>query len=90
LFLHHRKRHRDFVCKGHGALSADLWRAYAVLGVTPGAGLASVRTAFRTLAREQHPDRFVNQSAAVMEHVTRRFRECTHSYRLLTDFLGRG
>jgi DnaJ-domain-containing protein 1 len=98
-FLHHRRRHRDRSRPSVSAeprasaemqLSAEVQRAYRALGLEPGTELARVRAAFRNLVAQTHPDRFANEGAMALERATRRFRECSASYRLLTDFLSRG
>ena len=37
---------------------------YAILGLDQGASPESIKLAYRRLARESHPDRFVNSSEA--------------------------
>ena len=52
---------------------------YALLGVRPGATTAQIKTAYRKLAKQYHPD--VNNSPDAAE----RFREITEAYDTLTD-----
>jgi curved DNA-binding protein CbpA len=52
---------------------------YALLGVEPGATVAQVKKAYRTLAKQYHPD--VNNSPDAAE----KFREITEAYDTLTD-----
>lgn len=52
---------------------------YAVLGVPPGATAAEIRSAFRRLARQYHPD--VNPDPAAPE----RFRAIAAAYEVLSD-----
>src|SRR5881275_789798 len=52
---------------------------YEVLGVRRGAGDAEIKKAFRTLARELHPD--VNDSPDAEE----RFREVAEAYEVLSN-----
>ncbi|MCW5725251.1 MAG: hypothetical protein KIS81_09880 [Maricaulaceae bacterium] len=47
--------------------TADLDRAYAALGLAPGAGLRAARAAFRRIARAVHPD----VAAATPENLSR-------------------
>src|SRR5436309_15659704 len=52
---------------------------YALLGVGPDATTAQIRSAYRKLAKQYHPD--VNDSPDAAE----RFREITEAYDTLTD-----
>ena len=52
---------------------------YALLGVTPDATPAQIRSAYRKLAKQCHPD--VNNSSDAAD----RFREITEAYDTLTD-----
>jgi curved DNA-binding protein CbpA len=52
---------------------------YALLGVEPGATTAQIKSAYRKLAKQYHPD--VNTSSDAAE----RFREITEAYDTLTD-----
>jgi molecular chaperone DnaJ len=58
------------------ATTADF---YAVLGVTRGATDEQIRSAYRKLARQYHPD--VNKEADAAE----RFKQITEAYEVLTD-----
>jgi DnaJ like chaperone protein len=44
-------------------LGPDAGDPYAVLGLLPGAGMEEVRTAWRALAAENHPDRMLQRGA---------------------------
>jgi curved DNA-binding protein CbpA len=52
---------------------------YALLGVDPGATTAQIKSAYRKLAKQYHPD--VNNSSDAAD----RFREITEAYDTLTD-----
>jgi curved DNA-binding protein CbpA len=52
---------------------------YALLGVPPGATTAQIKSAYRKLAKQYHPD--VNDSPDAAE----KFREITEAYDTLTD-----
>lgn len=52
---------------------------YEVLGITKGASAEEVKKAYRTLAREHHPD--VDKSAGAAE----RFKEISEAYQVLSD-----
>ena len=51
---------------------------YIVLGIPPGASAAMIRSAYRTLAKEYHPDR-------IGPGVASRFHEISEAYRVLSD-----
>jgi molecular chaperone DnaJ len=53
---------------------------YALLGVEPGASLPQIKKAYRTLARQHHPDANPGDPDA-----TTRFRDITEAYETLTD-----
>jgi DnaJ-class molecular chaperone len=55
---------------------------YALLGVTKHATPAEIREAFRTLAREVHPDRFPRDQKAEAE---RKFQDLTEAVSVLTN-----
>lgn len=58
-------------------------RAFGVLGLAPGAGPSDVQRAFRSLARQHHPDRFPAASSIEREALIRRFAELSAAYHLL-------
>jgi hypothetical protein len=58
-------------------------RAFGVLGLPPGSGPGDVQRAFRSLAREHHPDRFPAASGRQREALMRRFAELSQAYHLL-------
>jgi len=53
---------------------------YEILGVNRGAKPEEIKTAYRKLALQHHPDR--NQGDKAAEE---KFRECTHAYQVLID-----
>ena len=63
----------------HGARS----RAYATLGLLPGADRASIQQAFRRLARNLHPDRFPNADPTERARLLSRFAELSAAYHAL-------
>jgi curved DNA-binding protein CbpA len=55
---------------------------YEILGLDPSANREQVREAFRRLARDRHPDRFLGQSRQDAE---REFQLITEAYNVLSD-----
>lgn len=62
------------------AVSERMRNPYDVLGVEKGAGQADIKKAYRSLAKELHPD--VNPGDKIVEQ---RFKEVTAAYQLLND-----
>ena len=58
---------------------------YEVLGLTPSAPQDEIKTAYRNLAKELHPD--MNPGDAIVEQ---RFKEVTAAYEMLSDEGKRG
>jgi DnaJ-domain-containing protein 1 len=58
-------------------------RAYAVLGLLPGADRATIQRAFRHLARTLHPDRHPNASPPERARLLSRFAELSAAYHAL-------
>jgi DnaJ-domain-containing protein 1 len=65
------------------ALHGSRARAYATLGLSPGADRASIVQAFRRLARTVHPDRFPNADASERARLLSRFAELSAAYHSL-------
>lgn len=63
----------------HGSRS----RAYATLGLLPGADRAAIQQAFRRLALNLHPDRFPNAEAGERARLLSRFAELSAAYHAL-------
>ncbi len=55
---------------------------YEILGVSPDASAEELRAAFRRLAREYHPDRYVGEARIRAEQ---RFQRVTEAYNTLSD-----
>ena len=55
------------------------------LGLLRDATEAEIRSAYVSLAKETHPDRYARASHAVHDLAERAFREVTHAFELLTD-----
>lgn len=64
-------------------------RCYATLGLRKGASIDEVKSAYRKLAKQYHPDRLAgeNDQEKVSEY-TRRFREINEAYEELIEVLG--
>ncbi|HET7026784.1 MAG TPA: J domain-containing protein, partial [Candidatus Limnocylindrales bacterium] len=62
---------------------------YLVLGVGPGDSQATIKAAWRRLAREHHPD-VVSADRATVERATRRMAEINAAYEELRTGRGRG
>jgi uncharacterized protein DUF4388/DnaJ-like protein len=58
-------------------------RAYATLGLLPGADRDSIQRAFRRLARNFHPDRFPNADSSERARLLSRFAELSAAYHSL-------
>lgn len=58
-------------------------RAYAALGLLPGADRATVTAAFRRLASSLHPDRFPNADPSERARLLSRFAELSAAYHAL-------
>jgi len=57
---------------------------YAILGVDPEATDAQIRKAYKKLAVELHPDRYVGRPAE-QEEAQKRFSQVSHAYNVLKD-----
>jgi hypothetical protein len=55
-------------------------RAYATLGLLPGADRATIQQAFRRLARNLHPDRFPHADSSERARLLSRFAELSAAY----------
>ena len=58
---------------------------YAVLGVSPDATLGEIKSAYRKLAFDNHPDRHVGASADEVAELTKRMTAATRAYEILSD-----
>jgi hypothetical protein len=98
-FLHGRPRARprpryaaaqERASNGQGSSSssprmppASRTRAYATLGLLPGADRAAIQQAFRRLALNLHPDRFPNAEPTERARLLSRFAELSAAYHAL-------
>lgn len=58
---------------------------YATLGLDPGASPESIKLAYRRLARESHPDRYINSSEAEKNALSLRMAQLNGAYDVLSD-----
>jgi hypothetical protein len=65
------------------AASGALSRAYATLGLLPGADRATIQQAFRRLALRLHPDRYPHADASERQRLLSRFAELSAAYHAL-------
>ncbi|HEV8551466.1 MAG TPA: DnaJ domain-containing protein [Polyangiaceae bacterium] len=86
-FLHGRRRARAEA----GSRAREIARetsersaACRVLGVTPDADAATVRSAFRRLAAVHHPDRHPGASATELKTLVQKFTRITAAYRVVS------
>jgi COMPASS component SWD3 len=57
---------------------------YKTLGLKPGASLDDVKQAYRTLAKQWHPDRFLNDPA-LQQEAEERFKQISEAYEVLKN-----
>lgn len=81
-FLHGRPRARGPAEEAR-ARTAPAEGPFRVLGLSPGAGLADVKSAFRRLAAQSHPDRFPHASSEERGRLMRDFSTLTSAYHAL-------
>ncbi|NEO88169.1 MAG: J domain-containing protein [Spirulina sp. SIO3F2] len=60
----------------------ELSECYAILGLAAGASLAELKTAYRQLAKQWHPDRFV-QDPEKLKQATTQFQKINEAYEIL-------
>ena len=65
-------------------MSLDTTQAYRVLGLTPGATVDEVKTAYRDLAQVWHPDRFPDNNR-LRDKAQRNLQRINEAYALLRD-----
>lgn len=58
---------------------------YAILGLDPGASQESIKLAYRRLARESHPDRYVNSTDAQKSVLSLQMAQLNGAYAVLSD-----
>jgi curved DNA-binding protein CbpA len=68
-----------------GLTDCDLSDHYATLGLTPGASPQAIKTAYRNLAREKHPDHQVNSTEAEKTSFSVEMARLNEAYAVLSD-----
>ena len=63
----------------------DPWRLYTVLGLSSNVEVGEIKSAYRQLARQYHPDVCQTVGVLTQEECTRRFIEVQEAYETLTD-----
>lgn len=61
---------------------------YQILGITPSASDAQVKSAYRKLVNKWHPDRFQNTSQAEIDKATEKFKEIQSAYETICNARG--
>lgn len=69
------------------AATVDLARAYELLGVDAASTPIQIRSAYRRMVIQCHPDRHQGASDAVREHATQLMADLNEAYRLLRNSL---
>ena len=64
--------------------TTDKSRYYTILGVSRGASQDEIRKAYHKLAKEHHPDRFVNSSDSEKKYHENKMKEINDAYENLT------
>ena len=62
-------------------MEMGILEAYGLLGLQVGANPAQIRSAYLTLARNQHPDK----NPTIRDLATRRFQRIGEAYRVIKD-----
>jgi DnaJ-class molecular chaperone len=65
--------------------AALLQSAYALLGVSPGAGSRELRSAYHRLAQLHHPDKVANESEDAQIAAEKQMRELNVAYALIRE-----
>ncbi|MBQ8022404.1 MAG: molecular chaperone DnaJ [Bacteroidales bacterium] len=58
---------------------------YEVLGLSKGASIDEIKSAYRKLALQWHPDKWVNGTAAEKKTAEEKFKEASEAYSVLSD-----
>lgn len=59
--------------------------AYKTLNLTPGANIQEIRTAYKKLAREYHPDKNINITQKEIDAKTEKFKEINEAHNFLIE-----
>lgn len=79
-----RERRKGKSRESDGSLSSEDRRAYAILGLDPGASQSEIKEAYRMLAKVHHPDRFEQVGDEAANAANERFRQIKEAYNHLT------
>ncbi|MCM1394489.1 MAG: DnaJ domain-containing protein, partial [[Eubacterium] siraeum] len=58
---------------------------YEILGIKKGASADEIKSSYRKLAKQYHPDMFTNASDAEKKEAEVKFKEVNHAYEVLSD-----
>ena len=58
---------------------------YSILGVSKGASDAEIKSAYRNLAKQYHPDKFSNASESEKKNAEEKMKDVNHAYSVLSD-----
>jgi DnaJ like chaperone protein len=79
-----RDRRNETNRRPDDSLSEKDRRAYAILGLDPGASQSEIKEAYRMLAKVHHPDRFEQVGDEAANAANERFRQIKEAYNHLT------
>lgn len=66
-------------------LSSEESRAFATLGLYPGASQSEIKEAYRRLVKIHHPDRYQSAGDEAVNAATERFRDIQEAYDILSE-----
>ena len=58
---------------------------YEVLGVSKQADQTEIKTAYRTLAKKYHPDKYRNRSPEELKEAEEKFKEASEAFEVLSN-----
>lgn len=66
-------------------VNGNLWDPYEILGIDPSMAESAIKSHYRRLARQFHPDKVRPSDLLSKEQIDLRFHEITRAYKALTD-----